>query len=763
MKNFKIFLVLMLIIPGIYSYANNLLPQWEIFTDQKNVVSVAVSTDNRVYCASTGGLYVIDGNNGNILNTFSNIHGLISNEINTVIIDNQNRLWVGASDGSISIYNINTGTWKYIYDIKNSSENNKSINAFFVYGNYIFVATGYGIHKISLNNFTFVDAPYYQLGTLTTKSNVTGLTILNDSIYATTSVGIAYANLINSNLNNPASWTAYTDSPLGTNVFCVENFDGKVFAGSASGFAYRVNGNWTLYPNSSLNVQRTKFIRKIGNKLYFISNSNANYGKVYFATADNLANPVEYIIGNYNTIGGDKNNNPVVGEYENGVNIIINNINKSIFPNCPNRNFFTSVTIDNSGNIWGCPSLGDGGFFMYNGSQWTNYINSTYPIGTSNNFKKVRQSPDNNYWAMSFGGGILKFKDNNFKVYKPSNSNLPGIPTDTNFCVPVEGIIDNNGIFWTSFYLQNSGASLYAYNGDDSLWIPFYNPSFFASNSAFINMAVDNYNTKWICVGVNQKGLYYFNENGTLTNPSDDIYGFYNLNDFNVNDINDVIVERNGEVWIATDNGVFIINDPLGAITHPGTKPTPQKLGIISGNLKVPFTENCRCITNDVLNDKWIGTESNGIFHLSADGSTLIEQFNILNSPVVINRINSITVSKVNGKAYFGTDKGLFSYQTSAIQPVTDFDKITCMPNPYVLPSGVKLKIDGLVEGSTVKIITLSGEVIKEFDSPGGRIASWDGTDKKGNLVPSGIYIVVAFNKDASKVGKGKVAIIRKN
>jgi flagellar hook assembly protein FlgD len=85
------------------------------------------------------------------------------------------------------------------------------------------------------------------------------------------------------------------------------------------------------------------------------------------------------------------------------------------------------------------------------------------------------------------------------------------------------------------------------------------------------------------------------------------------------------------------------------------------------------------------------------------------------------------------------------------------------MPNPYVLPSGVKLKIDGLVEGSTVKIITLSGEVIKEFDSPGGRIASWDGTDKKGNLVPSGIYIVVAFNKDASKVGKGKVAIIRKN
>jgi flagellar hook assembly protein FlgD len=72
------------------------------------------------------------------------------------------------------------------------------------------------------------------------------------------------------------------------------------------------------------------------------------------------------------------------------------------------------------------------------------------------------------------------------------------------------------------------------------------------------------------------------------------------------------------------------------------------------------------------------------------------------------------------------------------------------------------MKIDGLVENSSVKIITLAGDIVNEFDSPGGRIATWNGMDKKGKYVPSGIYIVVAYNKDGSKVGKGKVVIIRR-
>ena len=46
-------------------------------------------------------------------------------------------------------------------------------------------------------------------------------------------------------------------------------------------------------------------------------------------------------------------------------------------------------------------------------------------------------------------------------------------------------------------------------------------------------------------------------------------------------------------------------------------------------------------------------------------------------------------------------------------------------------------------------------------DTPGGKIAKWNGSDKNGNNVPSGVYMVVAYNKDGSKVGVGKVVVIR--
>ena len=47
-----------------------------------------------------------------------------------------------------------------------------------------------------------------------------------------------------------------------------------------------------------------------------------------------------------------------------------------------------------------------------------------------------------------------------------------------------------------------------------------------------------------------------------------------------------------------------------------------------------------------------------------------------------------------------------------------------------------------------------------EFSSPGGRIATWDGRDLNGNLVSSGIYLVVAYDKDGNNVTTSKVAIL---
>ncbi|MBI5402948.1 MAG: hypothetical protein HY959_06080 [Ignavibacteriae bacterium] len=733
--------------------------KWNNYTDLKNVTCIASDRISQIaYCGTTGGLFVVDLNNNSILKKYTNIEGLINNNITALAVDNSDRLWIGALDGSICILDFNNSSFKYLFDIKNSTENDKSVNGFVFYNGNVFVATGFGIIKISTTTLNFIDAPYYQLGSFNLKTKVTDITLLNNYIYAATASGVAYANYVTSNLNSPASWTNYSGLRLNGNVKSIRAFDNKIFAGSGTGFMYFDGSGWNLYPNNVYDSVPVKSIAAISDRLYFIADN-----KAFYASKSNLSVVFDYNISdNCNVVSQDKNQNPLLGIYEKG----LYNSGNYVAPNCPNRSSFNSVAEDHNGNIWGASGLGDGGFYKFDGTGWTTYTNQYYPaLGNSNNFR-IMFCGNNTVWALNFGNGLANIADTGVRLYNAFNTNLPGIPGGNTFCVPSGLAYDNSGILWAAFYRTSSGKSIYA-KTEDSAWTGYSDPSI-VTGAFYENMVIDNFNTKWVVLSKfnSPKGLYFYNENGTILDPTDDIYGKYDVvSDFQVQAINYVTIDRKNVIWIATNNGVFTIDDPLRAVQDPTHPPAPQKVGIISGNLRVPFTESSTTIAVDVLNEKWIGTESNGVFHLSEDGSTLIETFNTTNSPLLSNTINSIVVSAKSGKAYFGTLYGLSSVQTNAIQPVENFDKIICKPNPYVLPSvkNPTLLIEGLVENSIIKIITLNGEVVAEYTARQGKIDDqWNGRDKKGNYVPTGIYIVVAYNKDGTKVGAGKLAIIRK-
>jgi len=731
--------------------------KWTNYTDFKNVVSISANKNNAIaYCASSGGLFIVDLNQGTVLKTYTNIDGLITNNLTSVYLDALDRLWIGAADGSIVILDYSKGTFKYIYDIKNSSENNKSINDFVQYGQYMFVATGYGIQKISVTNLSFVDAPYFKFGSFPTKSIVTTLSLFNSNIYAGTAAGIAFAPISSTNLNNPSAWNTYALDPLSSNIKSSEVINNKIIFGSETGLAYSDGTSWVNNPNPITTNKSIKDIKKVGDNLYFIANN-----AIYYSPITNLSVGTQYSdFGTYLSLGADYSGKPLVGVFEKG--LLFQNSNgifSNAFPNCPFRNSFDNISIGTDGVLWAAGGQTDAGFYKFDGNNWEAYNTSTKPeIGSSNWFRRI-VAGDGVVWALGFGGGPTLIRGNYIKNFNTTNSILPGNGTGSSFCVPFGGAFDNNGSFWMSFFSTGNSTALYKHAGD-TVFYPFANPGIIL-NTNLGQAAIDNYNTKWVVSSAYPGGLYFFNENGTDTNYTDDVYGIYNNADFGVESISGVIVDKNNEVWISTNNGIFIIRNPLAAIQNPNQKPAPEKLGIISGNLKVPFTENCRCLSTDILNQKWIGTENNGVFHLSSDGSTLLENFNVNNSPILSNQINSIAVSNKDGKAYFGTLNGLSSIKTDAISPLTEFDKIICSPNPYLVPPKVNLKIDGLVENSTIKILSLSGDLIAEFVSPGGRIASWDGKDSKGRYVASGIYIVIGFNKDGKKVGKGKLAIIK--
>lgn len=734
---------------------NSQARRWETFTSMKEIRDIEVIPGmNEVYCATSGGLFEVDMQSGTVKRKFTNVDGLLSVDLLSVKLDNHNKLWIGASDGSISIYDYQTGGWNYIYDIKNSTEANKTINDFMLYTSYMYVATGYGIQKISTDNYNFVDAPYSQLGQFpANNTKVNKLILLGDMFYAATSAGVAYAN-INSNLNNPLSWTNYNNAPLAVDVVAATAFDNNVFFGSPTGLLYYDGSFWRVYPSSEIENANIKSMTSSGSRLYIATND-----KVYYADAGNLANPVLFQSnGGYTDITLDVNSNPVLGTSNEGVGVLLNSNYAFFFPNGPNVNSFFDINFDDVGRLWACSGgIPNSGVFSYDGSTWTGYtVSNTPSLGSSDDFRKI-VTHEGLVWMLSFGGGATLLENSVFTNFNPSNTAMPPSGPNTNFCVPTSGAYDLNGNLWTGYWAVNTGLyPVYAYAGGQWIGIPIPAPT----NSGIDEMGVDQYNTKWFVASLNANRLYFYNENGTLTNFSDDTYGFYSASEFSsdVSKLTDMIIDKNGEVWVSTNNGVFIISNPVSVLQ--GTKPQPRKMGIISGNLIVPFTESCNSLAFDELNNKWIGTALNGAFYLSEDGTTLFDQFNISNSPILSNSIETIGVNPSDGRAYFGTMVGLSSVNTDAVQPVEDFTDIICSPNPYLLPSTVDLRIDGLVEGSSIKIITLTGDIVAEFESPGGKIATW--TNSRSANIASGIYMVIAYNKDGSKVGAGKFAVIKK-
>jgi len=736
---------------------------WNVYTSMKDVKSVSL-VGNEVWAASSGGLFRFEVSSLSNIKKFTSLDGLLSNELYSCLADLNGNIWTGAQDGSISVYYPSNESWRVISDIRSSGESNRRVNSFFQYGNLMFFATEFCIVKFSINQFQFVDQPYIFYIHDHIKAPANWIHVVNDTIWAATKYGIACAN-INNSLPIGSSWSNYTtsNSVLNRNfVNTIAYFNNKVFFGTDSGMVYYQNGVLLKYEPLFNGVPVRDAIRCMsaaGSSMYFSSYRNSQ--RIYKVDINNINTATEAYSGSVNYFKTGANGNLFAGTEFKGVDVFRNNTHNFVSPNGQVSNLAYHISVDQSSNVWAVSgSLGDwlprSGIYRYDGSNWFNYTYENFPVIGSHCCGWVTTFADKNntVWVSGFGNGLLKFSGNDITRYTDSNSVLQ--PYGGAGFVLVQGIDeDNSGDIWVANNrVQNN---IINFSRQEVYPAPAGNPF----ECHFINLVIDQYNTKWLPlhqVEGSFRGLMYFNEN---TNPRGGLIPYANLG-ANVSQLNDIAVDNNGEVWIATNNGVTIIPDPSQVVNNPGSIPYNYKMSIIENGFSTPLTENVTSIDVDALNNKWLGTISNGLLYVSPDGTTLMQKFNISNSPLIDNSINTIRTDRNTGIVYFGSNKGIVSYKTIAITPLAECDKITVGPNPFIIPGSSQLRIDGLVEESTIKILSISGTLIAEFETPGGRVTTWDGRDTYGNYVSSGIYIIAGFNKDGSKVCKGKVAIVRK-
>lgn len=737
---------LLLITNKIISFAQNLvLENWRSYTSLVNVLSADYDEDNQIWCATNGGVFYYSPST-NQFNFFNNTNGLYSSESKLIKFNPFTKeIYLGTLNGVLSIFN--GSKWINFLDIKNSSFPNSEITNFYFTDSIVYIVGGFGITTFDPWKKIFLKTPS-RLGNIPSGTIAYDCLIYHDTLWVATNLGLAKIS-IHKNIANPQNWQniSQIEGTINPKIKFLISFNDSLFVFSDT-VAYL--------------LEEGKFKRILTLESYDVINCvQVHNGKILYSTPfiirDIYWNVYFYYLYSQNQkkINGFKssNGNELTIFLENNGLLFFNPLSNQkthFLPNSPSSNFFTFLVVDEMGAIWSATESdprGQGIMRYYQGN-WTNFNTSLFPQIRSNHFFKLT-SIGNKIYASNFGSGILEittYSDSfEFKTFDHTNSPLTGIIQDSKYVVVQQTQYDiKDSLLWIVNYSNGQpGYLLIAKDNNDN----FY-PFLYSTERSYHHLVIDLYGTKWIASN-DGKGLIYFNENGTLSDTTDDITGDLKRSiSLPSNVILTLSVDQFGYIWCGTSQGIFIIVNPDAILK--GNLPVVRKLKVLED--QPIFT-----IYVDPLNNKWIGT-SEGIYVLAFDGFEILASFNQNNSPLITNEILSITSNPSSGVFYFGSRHGLVSATSLIIKPSSSFD-IRVYPSPFYPKKDKFLVIDGLAGESEVKILTTNGDFVQSIFTSSRKLL-WDGKNYRGEFVTSGIYLIAAKSYINSQTAIYKVAII---
>jgi hypothetical protein len=220
--------------------------------------------------------------------------------------------------------------------------------------------------------------------------------------------------------------------------------------------------------------------------------------------------------------------------------------------------------------------------------------------------------------------------------------------------------------------------------------------------------------------------------------------------------------DRDGNIWVGTDQGPAVYFNP-GKVFSSDLKAARIKIPRNDGSGLADYllgTETVTTIAVDGANRKWFGTMSSGAYLMSDDGKEEMLHFTSANSPMLSDNMVKISVNGLSGEVWFGTAEGIISYRGDATTGKDDYSGMYVFPNPVREDYAGPVTVTGLVEGSSVKITDISGNLVYETLSLGGQV-TWDLQNYRSARVTTGVYLIFCSNADGSLTSVTKLLIIR--
>ena len=550
----------------------------------------------------------------------------------------------------------------------------KKINHITIHEQYAYLACGFGIVKLDVQNHEISES--YMLN-----QNILNISIDNNILYAKTDDGVICGSL-SKNLIDPNNWQKATTYP---------SFDDG-------------DKDYNTY------IETVKKLNPGGPKYNYFFNMKMYQGKLY-------------------TVGG--------GWYQ-------------------FANFRRPGTIQ----------------ILNEDGEWDFYQDNVKPAFAPRyeDINSIAIDPLNeNHVMVASCSGVYEFLDGKFKNnYTAGNTDYfesAASNGDPNY-VRTDGIIyDQEG----NLYCLNSGSKTgIIKRSSDGKWSGFMNKALIDKPDHAMRVMKGSM--------MDSRGLIWF-VNAHSDHPSFFCYDYQNNNIYKYDNFTNedgvsldnawaecICEDKDGNIWVGTDKGPIYLTS--AELEDPSRGVIQYKVPRNDGSDYADYLLAGIDITSmaiDGAGRKWFGTNGNGVYLISADNNQQIQHFTTTNSSLLSDVIESIAINHETGEVFFGTNQGLCSYFSDATAPSNEMteDNVYAYPNPVDLKNYTGLiTITGLTFNADVKITNAAGFLIHEGRSNGG-LFTWDGKDKSGHRVASGVYNVITATSDGNKGVVCKIAIIK--
>lgn len=740
---------------------------WTLYPSYHNATYCQKAGD-KLYVLASGALYSYSKAD-NELYTYDKINSLSDINITHISYCSSTKaLVIVYANANIDIL-YDDGEVYNIADLKNKSLQQKNINHIGIQGSTAYLSTDFGVVELDLENLEFSNT--YNTGLKTKCAR-----LFKDRLYTATESGLHFCDT-SKNMLDKNNWKKVHQNAMKA----LDELNGKLYCLASDGKFLEIipeTDKVTMVDNSD----SYSYLYRDGDS--FIAVSASRIVKIDGNGTSKICN----IDGKYNFILKDKESYWCCKGY-NGVEecTVKDNalaaVAEPLQPNSPVRNYSEFMKFTDSGKLliaggninYFDITFHDGTLMEYNpvSGKWTNLPEDTIRKATGRNYVNMCSIDEDplepgHYFASSFGYGIYEFRNGEFvKHYDYNNSSLESVIPNNNRYIRVPTVkFDSEGNLWC---INTGMKNIIKVLKRDGTWIelPYKDLEYLPT---VVQPLIDSRGWLWVTSLQSKPGIFCAKMNGTPLDTSDDetkrwINHFTNQDGvgYEIYQLYALEEDKNGTIWIGTNIGLFVIDNPEAFFSNGIFKqikvPRNDGTGLADYLMSGTYIKSIKI---DGANRKWIGTNDNGIYLISADGLETIHHFKTDNSPLPSNTIESIAINDESGEVFIGTDKGIVSYMSDATRPQKTLDEnsVHAYPNPVRPGYNGYISIAGLTSDCNVKIVDAAGMLVNEGTSTGGQY-KWNGRNSRGEKVASGVYYVLLYDSYGNESIATKILVTR--